>query len=60
MGTHNLLVNLASAAFPRAYLEILAIDPDAPAPRRIRWFDLDQPAMQQAIRGGPRLAPSGI
>ena len=42
MGTHNLLLQLSSAAFPRAYLEIIAIDPDAPAPGRRRWFGLDE------------------
>jgi hypothetical protein len=32
MGTHNRLLNLGSAAFPHSYLEIIAIDPEAPAP----------------------------
>ena len=27
MGTHNRLLNIASAAFPQAYLEIIAIEP---------------------------------
>jgi hypothetical protein len=27
--------------WPDAYLEIIAIDPDAPAPRRARWFGMD-------------------
>jgi hypothetical protein len=51
MGTHNRLVKIADEAFPEAYLEILAIDPDAPAPGRARWFGLD--AIDLA--GGPRL-----
>ena len=55
MGTHNRLLNIASAQFPRAYLEIIAINPLARAPDRIRWFDLDQPALQQAIAAGPAL-----
>jgi hypothetical protein len=42
MGTHNRLVNLSSAAFPRCYLEIIAIDPAAPSPGRARWFGLDE------------------
>lgn len=42
MGTHNRLLNLSSDAFPRCYLEIIAIDPEAPAPGRARWFGLDQ------------------
>jgi hypothetical protein len=41
MGTHNRLLNLSSDAFPRCYLEIIAIDPEAPPPGRRRWFDLD-------------------
>lgn len=41
MGTHNLLLDLSSDAYPRCYLEIIAIDPDAPAPGRARWFGLD-------------------
>lgn len=41
MGTHNRLLNIASPAHPGAYLEIIAIDPDAPSPGRARWFGLD-------------------
>ena len=41
MGTHNRLVNISSARFPQTYLEIIAIDPDAPAPPHVRWFGLD-------------------
>jgi hypothetical protein len=55
MGTHNRLLSLACEAFPRCYLEIIAIDPDAPAPARRRWFDLDDAAMQAALAAGPRL-----
>ena len=55
MGTHNLLLSVASPRFPRAYLELIAIDPDAPAPARPRWFDLDDPAMQARIAAAPRL-----
>ncbi|MEO5846125.1 MAG: VOC family protein [Caldimonas sp.] len=49
MGTHNLLLSLASPRFPQAYLELIAIDPQAPAPAEPRWFDLDDPALQAAI-----------
>jgi hypothetical protein len=42
MGTHNRLLRLG----PRAYLELLAIDPAAPAPPRPRWFDLDSAAVR--------------
>ncbi len=55
-GTHNRLLNISTAAYERAYLEIIAIDPAAPAPARKRWFDLDNPALQQSLLdAGPRL-----
>ncbi|MCC5982852.1 MAG: VOC family protein [Rhodobacteraceae bacterium] len=38
MGTHNRLLSLG----PAEYLEVIAIDPDAPAPDHPRWFDLDR------------------
>jgi hypothetical protein len=45
MGTHNRLLRLASAGDARqaqaAYLEIIAIDPQAPSPAHPRWFGLD-------------------
>lgn len=55
MGTHNRLLPIASAAYPRAYFEIIAIDPAAKPPARRRWFDLDDPLLQDAIRRAPRL-----
>lgn len=55
MGTHNRLLRIDSPAFPRAYLEIIAVDPDAPPPGRVRWFGLDEPALRAAARQGPRL-----
>ena len=36
-GTHNRLLSLG----PGLYLEVIAPDPEAPAPDRPRWFDLD-------------------
>ena len=59
MGTHNRLMKIETTAFPRTYLEIIAIDPRA-APRRAaatrRWFDLDSAELQAALaRDGPRL-----
>lgn len=51
MGTHNRLFSIASAAFPRAYFEIIAIDPAAAPPARARWFGLDT----LRLDGGPRL-----
>jgi hypothetical protein len=55
MGTHNRLLAIGSAAFPRAYLEIIAIDPEAPPPSRPRWFGLDDAALQAELQHGPRL-----
>ena len=55
MGTHNLLLKIETQQFARAYLEIIAIDPQASDPRRKRWFDLDDPQLREAIRLGPRL-----
>lgn len=55
MGTHNRLLKVATPAFPDAYLEIIAIDPDAPAPSRVRWFGLDEPAVRASLALGPRL-----
>ena len=55
MGTHNRLLRIDSPAFPRAYLEILAIDPEAPPPARARWFGLDDPRLISSVGQGPRL-----
>lgn len=56
MSTHNRLLNLSSTGVPQCYLEIIAINPAAPAPGRARWFGLDQPALQQRLREhGPEL-----
>ena len=55
IGTHNRLLAIGSAAFSRVYLEIIAIDPDAPAPARPRWFGLDDPVLQASLQHAPRL-----
>ncbi|MDM0019085.1 VOC family protein [Variovorax saccharolyticus] len=59
MGTHNALLKIASPAFPRTYLEIIAVDPQADARQRggsRRWFDLDDAALQAALAAnGPQL-----
>jgi len=55
MGTHNRLLGLGGGVYPRMYLEIIAVDPDAPMPDRRRWFDLDAPALRAAIAVAPRL-----
>lgn len=56
MGTHNRLLHIASETHERVYLEIIAIDPQAPAPARRRWFDMDSPDLRQRIAAqGPQL-----
>ncbi len=45
MGTHNRLLSLG----PETYLEVIAVDPELPAPDRARWFGLD------TFKGAPRL-----
>lgn len=55
MSTHNRLLAIGSPAFPQVYLEIIAIDPDAPPPSRVRWFGLDEPGTQARLREWPRL-----
>lgn len=51
MGTHNRLLSLG----PMRYLEVIAIDREAPAPGRPRWFELDTPAMRERLARGPAL-----
>jgi len=51
MGTHNRLLKLGA----RVYLEIIAIDPEAPPPGRARWFALDSPEMTRRLEAGPAL-----
>ncbi len=59
MGTHNRLFNISTANFPRAYCEIIALNPKAAkAPERIgaRWFDMDDLALKKRIdHQGPQL-----
>ncbi|MBF5007522.1 VOC family protein [Diaphorobacter caeni] len=59
MGTHNRLIHIAGPAFPRAYLEIIALNPGAVPTRTAghkRWFDMDDPALRkQVANDGPRL-----
>lgn len=51
MGTHNRLLSLG----PDRFLEVIAVDPEAPPPGRPRWFGLDAPATQARLAKGPFL-----
>ncbi len=52
MGTHNHLLRLGESV----YLEIIAVNPDAPRPPHPRWFGLDdQEAVRAAWDNGFRL-----
>ena len=51
MGTHNHVMRLGGSL----YLEIIAVDPEAPAPERPRWFDLDNPYVRSVLMAGPRI-----
>jgi len=51
MGTHNRLLSLGH----RRFLELIAVDPGAPAPTRARWFGLDGTAMRSRLERGPAL-----
>ena len=57
-GTHNRLIKIATPKFPLAYLEIIAIDPEAKSQgdtRAKRWFDMDGEALQAAVAVAPQL-----
>jgi hypothetical protein len=51
MGTHNRLLRLGDDT----YLELIAVDPQAPPPAHPRWFELDEAAMPGRLAEGPRL-----
>lgn len=59
MGTHNRLFSVAGPAFPRAYFEIIAIQPGVTTQRATgtqRWFDMDDRLLQaQVASEGPQL-----
>ncbi len=59
MGTHNRLLSVAGAAFPRAYFEIIAIQPGTTpgrAPGTQRWFDMDDKLLRARVaQQGPQL-----
>ena len=49
MGTHNCVMQSGN----ETYVELIAIDPDAPAPQRPRWFTLDDLQTQAKLATGP-------
>lgn len=51
MGTHNSVLRMGQGV----YLEVIAIDPEAVAPKHPRWFELDRSVMQATLRVSPRL-----
>lgn len=57
MGTHNLLLPIGAPAWPQAYLEMIAIDPEAAPPTagQARWFGMDEPWLQAAVSQSPQL-----
>ncbi len=50
MSTHNCVMQAGNESF----FELIAIDPDASAPNRTRWFTLDDPTTQGRIATRPR------
>jgi hypothetical protein len=56
MGTHNRLLRIATVDHPRAFFEIIAVQPGRAAQRAHRWFDLDAEAVCDTLaRSGPQL-----
>jgi hypothetical protein len=51
MSTHNRLLSLG----PGRFLEVIAVDPQAPPPGRPRWFELDTEETRQRLAHGPAL-----
>lgn len=50
MSTHNCVTQTGNESF----LEIIAIDTDAPPPGRVRWFALDDPHTQERLSDRPQ------
>lgn len=50
MSTHNCVMQAGNESF----FELIAIDPEAPAPGRTRWFTLDDPQTQARLTERPR------
>ena len=50
MSTHNCVVQTGNNSF----LELIAVDPEAPDPGRTRWFSLDSKVTQTRLGAAPR------
>ncbi|MGH1352854.1 MAG: VOC family protein [Methyloligellaceae bacterium] len=50
MGTHNHLMSLGDT-----FLEVIAVDPETKQTRTPRWYNLDNPEMQQQLAKSPKL-----
>ena len=51
MGTHNRVIKIDKSI----YLEIIAINPCSAAPKQDRWFNLDNPKLQQKLTNYPQI-----
>lgn len=51
IGTHNAVLGLG----PDCYLEVIAVDPELPAPERSRWFSLDDDEVRNKLQQRPQL-----
>lgn len=50
MSTHNCVMQAGNESF----FELIAIDPEAPDPGRVRWFSFDDPATRARLAERPR------
>ena len=51
MGTHNRVIKVDKSI----YLEVIAINPCSEAPKEDRWFNLDNPKLQQKLQNSPQI-----
>ena len=51
MGTHNRVIKIDKDI----YLEIISVDPSSKAPKKDRWFNLDNPKLQRKLENSPQI-----
>ncbi|MDC6451527.1 VOC family protein [Alphaproteobacteria bacterium] len=51
MGTYNRVIKVDKSI----YLEVIAINPCSEAPKKDRWFNLDNPKLQQKLKNSPQI-----